>query len=64
MPSVEVMLTLIANSDIIGVDIMALQSEKGNSMDILPNKNMWICDTGVSTHITWSSKCTKNVHEE
>ena len=38
MPSVEVMLTSIANSDVIEVFIMALQAEKGNMMDILRNK--------------------------
>ena len=64
MPSVEVMLMLIANSDIIRVDVMALQAEKGNTLDTLRNKNVWICDTGASTHVTWNSKCTRNVHEE
>ena len=63
-PSVEVTLTSIANSDIIGVDIMALQAEKGNTMDILCNENVWICDTDASMHVTWNSKCTRNVHEE
>ena len=33
-------------------------------MDILHDKNVWICDTSVSVHITWNSKCTRNVHEE
>ena len=59
IPSVEVMLTLIANSDIIRVDIMALQAEKGNTMDILHNKNVWICDTGASVHVTWNSDMAK-----
>ncbi len=64
MPSVEVTLTLIANSDIIGVGIMAHQAEKGNTMNILHDENVWICDTGASMHMTWSSKCARNVHEE
>ena len=64
MPSVEVTLMSIANSDIIGVDIMALQAEKGNEMDILHDKNMCIFDAGASTHVTWNSKCTRNMHEE
>ena len=64
MPSVEELLTSIANSDIIRVDIMALQAEKGNKMDILHDKNVWICDTGASMHITWNSKCARNEHEE
>ncbi len=63
-PSVEVTLMSIANSDIIRVDIMALQAKKSNMMEILCNKNVWICDTGASTHVTWSSKCARNVHEE
>ncbi len=43
---------------------MALHAEKGNMMDILHYENVWICDTSASTHITWNSKCTRNVCEE
>ncbi len=43
---------------------MAVQAEKCKTMDILCDKNMWICETGASMHITWSSKCARNVHEE
>ncbi len=64
MPSLEVLLTSIANSDIIGVDAMALQAEQGNTINILHDENVWICDTGASTHVTCSSKCTRNVHKE
>ena len=52
MPSVELSLMSIINFDTIGVDIMALQAEQGNTMNILRNENVWICDTGASTHIT------------
>ena len=59
--SVEVTLTLIANSEVIEVDIMALQAEKGNTMDILHDKNVWICDTCAS-HGTLSVQemCVRN----
>ena len=32
-------------------------------MAILCDENVWICNTGVSTHVTWSSKCTRNLQE-
>ena len=61
MPSVEVSLMSVKNFDIIRVDVMALQAKKGNTLDKLHDKNVWICDTGASTHVTWNSKCTRNV---
>ena len=60
-PSIEVTLTLMGNVGKTGVDVMALQAEKGNAMAVLRYENVWICDTGPSMHVTWSSKCTRNV---
>ena len=54
----------VVDYDIIGVDVTALQAEKGNTLDILCDENVWICDTGASMHVTWNSKCARNVHEE
>ena len=42
---------------------MALQVEKGNSMVVLQDETVWICDTVVSMHVKWSSKCTRKVQE-
>ena len=63
-PSVEVSLMSVTDYDIIGVDVTALQAEKGNTLDILCDENVWIGDTGVSLHVTWNSKCARNVHKE
>lgn len=46
-----------------GVDMTALQAQKGNAMAVLHDKNMLIWDTGASLHVTWSSKCAWNVQE-
>ena len=59
--NIEVTLTLMGNFKKIRDDMMALQTEKSNAMAILHDENVWICDTGASTHVTWSSKCTRNV---
>lgn len=36
-----------------GAMVTALQSKKGNFLVILHQENLWICDTGASTHMTW-----------
>ncbi len=65
MPSVEVFLMLVTDYDIIGDDVTALQAEKGNTLDILCDKNVWICDTGASMHVmeqqVHKEMCTRNV---
>jgi hypothetical protein len=62
-PSIKVTLTLMGNVRKTGVNVMDLQAEKGNAMAILRDKNVWICDTGASTHVTRSSKRARNVRE-
>ena len=57
------MLTSLRNVGKTGVDVTALQAEKGDIMAVLCNENVWICDMGASTHMTWSSKCMRNMHE-
>jgi hypothetical protein len=50
--SIEVTLMSMGNVKKIGVNMMALQAEKGNAMAILHDENVWICDTVASTHVT------------
>ena len=40
-----------------------LKSLQGDTMTILHQENIWICDTGVSTHVTWNNKGAMNVHD-
>ena len=59
MPSVEVSLTSFADYDIFGVNVTALPAEKGNTLDILCDNNVWSCDTGASMHVM-----EQQVHKE
>jgi hypothetical protein len=61
--SIEVTLTSMDNVGKTGVDMKALEAEKGNAISVLRDENVWICDTGLSMHLTWSSKCTRSVRE-
>lgn len=44
--------------------MITVQAEQSNTMNLLHDKNVQICDTGASMHATRSSKCTQNMHEE
>ena len=39
----------------------SLQVKGDDTLAILHQENVWICDMGTSTHVTWSNKCTRNV---
>lgn len=43
------------------IDIMTLQGKGNDALAILHQDNMWICDTGASTHVMWSYKDVRNV---
>jgi hypothetical protein len=44
------------NPEKLGIDMSKLQDEENNSLAILHQENKWICDTGVSTHVTWATR--------
>ena len=47
----------------LGIDVSTLQGEGDEMLAILHQENMWICDTGASTHVTWSNKGARNVRD-
>ena len=48
------------NSTNMQVDLKSLQ---GDTMAILHQENIWICDTGASTHVMWNNKGAINVRD-
>lgn len=46
-----------------GFDFITLQAEKDDTLAIFHQKNVWICNTDVSTHIVWSNIHARNVHD-
>jgi hypothetical protein len=51
----------MGNAQMTGIDVSSLIAEKGDTLEILRDESVWICDTGASTHVTWSSKCVRNI---
>jgi len=39
------------------------QVRKCDILAILHQENVWICNTGASTHVTWSNKDARNAHD-
>ena len=60
--SVEVSLASV-DPEKLGIDILTLHGKGDDVLAMLRQENVWICDTGVSTHVTWSSKGTRNVRD-
>ncbi len=48
------------NSTNMRVDLKSLH---GDTMAILHQENVWICDTGASTPVMWNNKGAINVHD-
>ena len=63
LPSVEATLMSFGNPVSNGVEAMALSGEKCDILAILHQENVWICNTGASTHVTWSNKDAMNAHD-
>ena len=61
LSSMEVLLSSLDPTKL-GIDIMLLQAGCDVMLAILRQENMWICDTGVGMHVTWSNKVAKSVH--
>ena len=40
-----------------------LQEKGDDTLAILHQDNVWICDTGASMHVTWNNKGARNVHD-
>ena len=49
--SVEVTLASL-NLEMLGINILKLRDKDNDTITILCQENMWICDTGASTHVT------------
>ena len=45
----------------LGIGVALLQARCKITMAILCQENLWICDTGASTHVMWSNRGAKNV---
>ena len=45
----------------LGIDISTLQEKGDDTLAILHQENVWICDTGASTHVTWINKGARNI---
>ena len=43
------------------IDVLMLQEKGDDTLAILRQENVWICDTGASTYVTWSNKGARNV---
>ena len=43
----------------LGIDIALLQAKCDDTLAILCQENMWICDMGASKHMTWSNRGAK-----
>ena len=50
------------NPEKLGIGMLKLQDEGNDTLALLHHKNVWICDMGDSTHVTWSNKGAKNIH--
>ena len=61
--SVEVTLTSLCNPVKEGVNVTALQAEKSDTLATSCQENVWICDTGASTHVMWSNKDVRDVQD-
>ena len=51
------------NPEKLGIDMSKLQDEGNDTLVILHQENVWICDTGASTHVTWNNKGAKNIRD-
>jgi hypothetical protein len=56
--SVEVTLVSL-NPEKLGINISKLHDEDNDTLAILRQENVWICNTGASTHVTWSNNGAK-----
>jgi hypothetical protein len=43
------------------INMSKLLDEDNDTLTILHQENVWICDTGASTHVTWSNNGAKNI---
>ena len=59
----KVMLTSLDGPGKTGFHVKALQAKMGDTLTILHQENVWICDTSVSMPIMQSSKCAKNMNK-
>ena len=60
--SVEVTLASL-NPDQLGINISKPRGEDNDALAILRQENVWICNTGASTHVTWSNSGAKNIRD-
>jgi hypothetical protein len=60
--SMEVSLASL-NPEKLGIDISKLQEEGNDTLAILCQENVRICDMGASTYATWSNKDAKNIRD-
>jgi hypothetical protein len=49
------------NPEKLGIDILTLQDEGNDTLAILCQENVLICNTGASMHVTWSNEGAKNI---
>ena len=60
--SVEVSLASV-DPEKLGIDVTTVHGKGDDVLAMLRQENVWICNTGASTHVTWSSKGMRNVHD-
>ena len=60
--SVEVTLASL-NPEQLGMNIFKPHDESNDALAILHQENVWICDTGASTHVTWCNNGAKNIRD-
>ena len=60
--SMEVTLVSL-NLEKLGINISKLCDEDNDMLAILCQENVWICDTGASTHVMWSNNGVKNIQD-
>ena len=47
----------------LGIDVASLQTRCNDTLAILCQENVWICDTCVSTHVTLGNKVTNSMQK-
>ena len=59
----EVTLASFGNPATDGVDMKELLAAKCDILAVLHQEDVQICHMGASTHVTWSIKGARNVHD-
>ena len=63
LSNIEVSMTSCVNPVNQGVKMTKLQAKGDDTLAILHQENVWICDMGTRTYLLWSNTHARNVEE-